>query len=152
MSRIETPRLQQLVYVSEDPRGITSVMQTADILEQARRNNARDDVTGALAFGKGKFIQILEGPSDKLDGLLQRLDDDLRHENLRVLVRREAVRRDFEGWSMVSPRLAPTELGALLDLTEDRGASLDQYIQALSEAVTRQTDIIAQNGFASREG
>jgi hypothetical protein len=126
-------------------------METADILEQARRNNARDDVTGALAFGKGKFIQILEGPSDKLDDLLQRLDGDPRHENLRILVRREAGARDFAGWNMVSPRLAPRELGALLALTEQPHAGLDQYSRALSEAVARQTDVIAQNGFAARK-
>lgn len=128
------------------------MLETADILEQARRNNARDDVTGALAFGKGKFIQILEGPSDKLDDLLHRLDGDPRHENLRILVRREAGARDFAGWDMVSPRLASAELGSLLALTDDLHAGLDQYIKALFEAVARQTDVIAQNGFATRNG
>lgn len=145
----DTPssHLEQLVYVSDDIRGVTSALQVEDIMVLARQNNARDGITGALAFTDGRFVQVLEGRPADLENLLERLISDDRHTNLTILARRGVQARDFLGWDMVSPRLAPAELLQMRALLAQPDAVIDAYVDVLAQAVARQADILAENGF-----
>ena len=57
-------RLEQLVYISTS-RSPSHVPQSEidAILAVSRRNNGRDGLTGLLAIGGRRFLQVLEGPS-----------------------------------------------------------------------------------------
>lgn len=100
--------LERLIYRS-DPTGNLRADMDA-ILPVAIWANARHRVTGVLASVHGQYVQVLEGPPAKLDGLLKCLYGDPRHRNLIVLDRRRVPARLFPGWSMARAHLAPTEL------------------------------------------
>jgi hypothetical protein len=95
--------LYRLVYVSRNVlRGdITSNRNEIDrMLVAARRNNLRVGVTGALMFNAGCFAQVLEGSRDSIQSTFERIQCDLRHSNVTVLVFEPAARRGFGDWSM----------------------------------------------------
>jgi hypothetical protein len=74
--------------------------EVARILAQSRRNNARNQVVGALHFADGCFLQCLEGPADAVRGVLRRVAGDSRHSDLKVL-REQAIQvAGFRAWSM----------------------------------------------------
>lgn len=73
----------------------------AAILVSARRNNFRDELTGALAYNGHNFLQLLEGPGDKVDACLAVIREDPRHSGM-IEVRRRAVEaRNFGEWAML---------------------------------------------------
>lgn len=101
-----TPRgggLEQLIYVSVAAGPVSSAMQMSDILAEARRNNARDGITGVLTAIDGRFLQIIEGCAAALDDLIARLREDDRHRDMRIMERRQVLGRNFASWDMVSP-------------------------------------------------
>lgn len=95
--------LERLVYVSRAKPGSLSLIGISEILGEAQRNNERREITGALAVGETSFFQVIEGQRDVLDSLLDRLEMDTRHSELRVLDRRQISSRIFEGWAMKGP-------------------------------------------------
>ncbi len=89
-----------VTYVSvADP--LISDEDIAAILVSARRNNARDELTGALVYNGHNFLQLLEGPDDQVEACLAVIRADPRHSGM-VEVRRRAVEtRDFGEWAML---------------------------------------------------
>lgn len=90
--------LIQLVYASR-PFGFDDAV-LANILLDARRCNARDDVTGALIARADLYLQLLEGPEAKVEATYDRICEDDRHVEITRLVRREIDTRLFPGWAM----------------------------------------------------
>ena len=92
--------LLQLVYASR-PFGFESGTLTA-ILFDSRRCNARDGITGALICRDDLFLQLLEGPADKVTATYTRITRDDRHGELHPLVRKQIGEGDrlFPAWSM----------------------------------------------------
>ncbi len=74
--------------------------QIADILSSSRRNNAADDITGALLFSDTNFAQVLEGPRAAVERLYETLHHDTRHKDLLLLLTEELEARQFPQWSM----------------------------------------------------
>ncbi|MDO3388104.1 BLUF domain-containing protein [Gilvimarinus sp. SDUM040013] len=72
----------------------------ARILQVSKRNNSKQGIGGALYFRDGAFLQVLEGPNQKVESLLRRLKTDARHKDVTVLHRIEVVEREFQRWSM----------------------------------------------------
>ena len=70
------------------------------ILAAARRNNARDGLTGALLRSEYHFAQLLEGPPEAVERAFERIRRDWRHADLVVLCREPAEARLFEGCPM----------------------------------------------------
>jgi Sensors of blue-light using FAD len=95
--------LCRLVYAStsllSDDRD-TARQQIADILSSSRRNNAADDITGALLFSDTNFAQVLEGPRAAVDRLYETLHHDMRHKDLLLLLTEPLEARQFPQWSM----------------------------------------------------
>lgn len=90
--------LTQLVYVSR-PFGFDDAM-LAGILLDARRNNLRDDITGALIVRGDLYIQLLEGPRRAVEMCYGRIRQDDRHVEPRRVMHRKIATRLFPGWSM----------------------------------------------------
>jgi len=88
----------QLTYASR-PFGFDQAI-LAGILLDARRCNARDDITGALIVRQDLFLQLLEGPADAVEAAYQRIARDDRHIEVRPLTRRQTDKRLFAEWAM----------------------------------------------------
>lgn len=92
-----------VIYVSVADPFITQDDIDA-ILEAARRNNARDDLTGALLYNGHNFMQLLEGPADTVETCLAQIRADTRHSGMVEIRRRDIDARDFADWSMLFDR------------------------------------------------
>ena len=91
--------LRRAIYVSVPDSGIDAD-DIGAILSTARRRNAELEITGALLYGKGSFVQILEGPPDSVDRLLETIRTDPRHDDMTVVLRDVVEAREFAGWAM----------------------------------------------------
>ncbi|MGX9983413.1 BLUF domain-containing protein [Methylobacterium fujisawaense] len=95
--------LYRLVYASKnllqgsEPEVMAAVRQ---ILDASQRNNAALAVTGALMFNAGAFAQVLEGPRRGVETTFERIQRDLRHDDVTVLQCGPAESRAFANWSM----------------------------------------------------
>lgn len=105
--------LFSLVYFSRStiqPSGVEAEIRK--ILDIARKENPKNDVTGALLFSGGCFAQVLEGPLSAVQSTLQRIRSDARHTEVSVLSCKPITSRSFADWSMayVTPtgRLPPS--------------------------------------------
>ena len=89
----------QLVYVSSvHPLG--SVPDIPAILDVSRRNNRRDAITGLLYSDGTRFLQVLEGPGDKVEAAYARICADDRHRATVIFSRRSVDEREFGDWEM----------------------------------------------------
>lgn len=92
-----------IVYMSDSQLGATTdsaLHAVDDILAVARKRNAAADVTGALLFTEGRFVQVLEGERDKVHEIFERICADKRHSNPEILSAQYSDRRRFKEWSM----------------------------------------------------
>lgn len=90
--------LVQLIYTSR-PFGFDEA-RLSSILMEARRCNARDNITGALIVREDLYLQMLEGPESAVDATYARICRDDRHIEVTTLMRRPANTRLFPDWSM----------------------------------------------------
>ena len=98
-----TEHLQRIVYYSKNLLKGTDAAIAAgidQILETARINNAKADVTGALIFNSGCFAQVLEGPQRSVVEIFERIQCDARHSEIQVLEYELTRERAFPNWSM----------------------------------------------------
>ena len=93
--------MRQIVYcsITTAPGGHSTGAIPA-ILRQAAPRNGLDGVTGLLYAEGDAFLQAIEGPDDSVADLLERLRQDDRHRDLRILVDRQIEHRDFGDWTM----------------------------------------------------
>jgi Sensors of blue-light using FAD len=88
-----------LVYVSSASQLFTTPKLQA-LLDQARQNNTKLDVTGMLLYKDGNFMQVLEGEQEVVTKLAGHIEPDLRHKGVLVLLRGTSESRLFPDWSM----------------------------------------------------
>lgn len=131
--------LEQLVYISVSTIPLDSPLAVTDILEVSARNNALNRITGALAYSGDRFVQLLEGPTDALDWLMDRLGHDPRHRRIELIGRLEIRERAFPEWSMLFPRFTPDTAAALADLIAGGRRQLPAYRDVLLKMAREQT-------------
>jgi hypothetical protein len=76
--------LHEILYCSVLASG-QSILVIAQIVSAARVRNAQDGITGLLVFDGQRFCQHFEGPRRKVLSLLDRIQADPRHAQLRVV-------------------------------------------------------------------
>jgi len=89
----------QLIYSSK----ATSKMMLSHligILRKARINNKLSDVTGLLVFVDGTFLQVLEGEESTVKDLMEKISEDPRHRDIKVILGSNVERRTFSNWEM----------------------------------------------------
>lgn len=91
--------LTRLIYSSQ-PFGYDDAM-LAGILLDARRNNMRDGVTGALVCRQDVYLQLLEGPKTAVRSAYARIKRDDRHLDVRLRLSEAAADRMFADWAML---------------------------------------------------
>lgn len=70
------------------------------IVSRARARNATEGITGLLVFDGMRFCQHFEGPRRQVLGLLNRLEADPRHTQMRVVYEGELAKRRYQRFEM----------------------------------------------------
>ena len=91
--------LHSLVYVSASDRRVTGV-DLQVLLEQSRRHNGSNDITGLLLYQAGRFLQFLEGSETAVENLFASIAADERHHDVVLVRRRTQPHRQFPDWTM----------------------------------------------------
>lgn len=91
--------MKQLIYHSQ-PFGFDEAMLRG-ILMQARRNNKRDGITGALICRHDMYLQLIEGPDAAIDTLYAKIVADDRHSDVRLADSADVDTRMFPDWDML---------------------------------------------------
>jgi hypothetical protein len=89
----------QLAYVSEASTELDH-QQLVELVAQANRKNSARGVSGALYYGAGRFLQIVEGEQVEVMPLYARILQDDRHGRVRLLCVRPIRQRAFPEWGM----------------------------------------------------
>ncbi len=133
--------LSQLIYVSTKkalPSGEIFAIQ-----HQAKRNNARDELTGVLLFDRAHFLQCLEGERERVTRRFAAIAADDRHGQVSLLHTGDIEQRGYPDWSMglldaaspaVRAALADVLPGGLLTpetLTTDSSRLMMQRVRSL---------------------
>lgn len=90
--------LTRLVYYSQ--RNPSEKLDTRDLIETCRRNNARLNLTGMLHYNGDHFIQVIEGGRVEVSALYHAIARDPRHANIILLSCSDVRERIFPNWSM----------------------------------------------------
>ncbi len=90
--------LVHLIYASR-PFGFDDGTLNS-ILIGARRNNVRDDITGALICRADIYLQLIEGPEAAIEAAFSRIARDNRHDEVRRCVKAPIAERLFPAWAM----------------------------------------------------
>lgn len=91
--------LYKLIYSSTRQPNCTD-KDIQDILESCKKNNPNYDVTGVLLHSEHRFIQYIEGSSERVIGLYDKIKDDKRHKNVVMLSYAPIKERLFPSWHM----------------------------------------------------
>ena len=92
----------RLIYRSHSllPDGGRDEAGLAEVLKQARTNNADLGITGALMLYDDWFAQVLEGPQTAVEGLYAKIKADTRHDGVRLNEAGATPKRLFGKWAM----------------------------------------------------
>lgn len=82
----------------------------ADIVEKSKRNNLAYEITGVLFYHNQRFVQVIEGARTALEGLMEILENDGRHQSIERVIDHDIYERGFAQWNMDSFNLSETEL------------------------------------------
>lgn len=124
--------MKMLVYISI-PTANQSVDATLESIYLAStRNNPVLEITGVLFHTKNYFMQILEGPSDNVDRLMDSIKEDPRHHSLHIIKEARANYRSLTDWNMQPLNLTDASL-----FTPEQ---LEEATQLASHSITMDAD------------
>lgn len=106
-----------LVYASVATQDF-SPAQLTELLQKARVENQRLQLTGMLLYSEGNFFQVLEGEPGSVDGMYKKLRLDKRHHQLTLVMREPIAKRYFADWSMGFSSVTPQELSEVEGLND----------------------------------
>ena len=96
-----------VAYASHATGGPLSDAELGEILLVSQKYNITHDLTGALIYGDGRFVQVLEGPLEPLMATGDRIRADPRHHSLDVVGPVSIDQREFPDWCMARVPLEP---------------------------------------------
>lgn len=102
--------VHHLIYASRAREGL-GLKELQAILDAAEIFNTENNITGALVFGRGMFLQVIEGERHHLSELYHKLLNDERHTNIELMEFREKPAREFPAWRMKLVRLPESSAG-----------------------------------------
>lgn len=116
--------LVQLVYASKVADNFNE-KDIVNILETARKHNAKLDISGILCFNSKYFLQCLEGSRSAVNALYRKILNDSRHEEVIMLGYQQIACREFSDWAM--GYIPNTCLTRELTLKYSGSANFDPY-------------------------
>lgn len=116
--------------------------ELASIFSQARSDNQKRRITGALMVSGDWFVQVLEGDEAAVRSLYADIEQDPRHTDVELLSAEGAPERVFARWSMAEVELDDSHLPLIARVSElsaaDRGRShpeRDTLLAAMRQAL-----------------
>jgi hypothetical protein len=111
--------LEHLIYASVAAQNFEA-SQLSELLQKARAANERRGLTGMLLHvdSDGSFFQAIEGETEAIDQLLERLILDKRHSHLTTIIREPIAKRSFEEWTMGFSSVSPEKLRQVAGLND----------------------------------
>lgn len=129
-------RLETIAYVSRCRIEDRLVAKEIDGIVQASVcNNQRYGVTGALLFSGCHFMQVLEGPEERLLVLMRKIAEDRRHSDMIVIAHYEIAERRYPEWSM--RYMGVTAFAAAFFSRLHHGISADADLQVVHALLER---------------
>ncbi|MBF7688385.1 BLUF domain-containing protein [Acinetobacter rathckeae] len=92
--------LSQLYYISKREESGDLLSDLSQILTSAIRFNQTQHICGVLYYANNCFFQCLEGEKEVIAQLFERIQQDPRHKELRVISTKEIFEVNFSQWSM----------------------------------------------------
>ena len=108
--------MHHIIYMSRAVAPMSD-HQLAHLLQQAREGNRQRNITGALVYGDGQFMQIIESEEAHLAQLYAHLLSDPRHGNIVKLADKQLAQRSFSEWSMGFQTVSPAQFEQLAGYT-----------------------------------
>lgn len=115
----------QLIYSSQAIAPM-SVSDLEEILVDARAGNEKRNITGALVYIDGIFLQVLEGEKETVLGLMRSIETDTRHTSVKVFHQAEVDRPTFGSWRMAYLGATPEQMAIWSGL--DGTASIESIL------------------------
>ena len=111
--------LEHLIYASVAAQNFEA-SQLSELLQKARVANERRGLTGMLLHvdSDGSFFQAIEGETEAIDQLLERLLLDKRHSHLTTIIREPIAKRSFREWTMGFSSVSPEKLRRVAGLND----------------------------------
>lgn len=91
--------LKHMVYVSFSDKDLAE-SDLVSLLVEIRKKNKKQNVTGMLLYNEGSFIQVIEGFTQKINDLFEKIKGDTRHNTIVVLLDEVITSRSFPNWTM----------------------------------------------------
>ena len=126
-----------LVYASSATRDM-SEDDLLFLLEQSRRRNKRQNVTGMLLYIGESFIQALEGEEKDVDEIYRDICKDGRNIGNLLMVKEAISERAFPDWSMGFKRLSEKDKEDIDGYTDflDREMTPERIAGQSNEAIS----------------
>tara|TARA_R100001591_G_scaffold19739_1_gene27457 strand:+ start:128778 stop:129218 length:441 start_codon:yes stop_codon:yes gene_type:complete len=94
-----TKSLLRILYSSKTHQRLSEIDLTK-LLQQSRQNNWQIQIHGILCYNHSDFIQVLEGPETAVIKLYQKILDDDRHYDCKLINICLSNKYIFNDWSM----------------------------------------------------
>ena len=110
--------LKTICYIS-DSRINKSITDFNNLIEKAKINNAKNNITGILVYRNNNFLQVFEGSPETVDTIFDKIRMDQRHQNIFKIIDTSIDQRIFEefnfGFTVVGDNNALQNLSDYLD-------------------------------------
>lgn len=93
--------LERILCFSSAVQDAISITTLSILVGSSETRNKTSNITGVLMTDRTSFVHVLEGESHKLDSLIEKLSNDGRHRDFRILARREVSVRRYEEWTLI---------------------------------------------------
>ncbi len=131
-----------------------------EILTVSQRNNLQAALTGALVYDNNNYLQWLEGEPLKVRAVVERIFQDDRHTDIKLLTVNKLKGRWFPDWNMTAAvtqdetlrglKLVPHLSLANFDPQDWSEADIVSFMNALSDYLTRRpapkSELMPDNG------
>jgi len=111
----------RLIYVSQTDN--ITFENNKDILTSSFKFNQENDISGALVYGLGYFVQCLEGDEKTVHALYEKIAKDTRHYNVKLISEKSIDERHFPQWHMSLMNLSAYK--SITDQTEFNPYEMD---------------------------
>lgn len=91
--------LHRIVYISKATKQFNK-RELLNLLHDSRAYNNIDNISGVLIHKQGFFFQTIEGESEDVHDLFDRLNNDPRHSEVKVIMNCAVDNRLFPNWAM----------------------------------------------------
>lgn len=127
--------LTHCFYVSKSTFAPHNVVDQ-DILHQARKNNTKLELTGCLFRASSTYAQILEGPTQSVEQIMEAIRVDARHYDIIEWSSTVATSRIFPEWSMgyAKNEIADAQLLAFAQAEQRKISEIAGVLQRVFEA------------------